>query len=1222
MPDNLNKPGSPISEEDAKLAASEAPTVADHGDRPAVSFSAEKPASFIGRYKLLKELGKGGFGIVWHAEQTEPIRREVALKIIKPGMDSREIIARFEAERQALALMDHPNIAAVLDAGTTDRGLPYFVMELVKGMPITEYCDTHKLGIRERLELFIPVCQAVQHAHQKAILHRDLKPSNILVTEVDGKPAPKVIDFGIAKALGTSPEEMLRASMALTQAGMIVGTPQYMSPEQAGSMPDVDTRSDIYTLGVILYELLVGETPLSRGQLQKAALDEVLRLVREGEPQRPSSRFIPATDLAKTTASLRLTEPRKLGHALRGDLDWILLKALEKDRARRYDTANAFAQDLQRHLSDEPVSAGPPSAGYRLRKLVRRNRLAFAAGSAVVLALFAGITVSSWQAVRAMRAEEFAKQRVIEVAAERDAKDKARQDAEAVSTFFTEVFQSPDPERDGRTITVAETLDRAAKKLESDLASDPARRVGLQATLARTYAALGLRSEAIALFEKIRDYTLTALGPRHPDTLRAMGDLANSYTAANRLDEALKMRTEVLALCRTALGPEHPQTLTAMTALAYSYRRAFRVVDAVKMQQQVLSIRRKMLGPEHPDTVLAMNTLGSYYALSARNDVLGVGEIDARRNEALKTREEVVALCRKVFGPEHPDTLTAMSGLADSYRQVGRSDEALKIWEEVLVLRRKVGGPTHPDTLTAMWSLARFYRQVGRYDQALKMQEEVLALDRKMLGPEHSSTLVAMNDLADVYADWSRIGEALPLWEESFARFPKQTHLWVILSALQLWFGKDEDYAATSRQALELAVGTDDVPTADRAAKAYFLRPSSDPKLLEAAVALARQAVELAKDHPYSPWSRMGLGMAEYRRGSFPAADRALSDAEEAGKNNHWVRDTSRFFHSMSLFRQGKEAEARQLFAEAEAQMKPLPADEHQPLANGANCNDVILWLAFKESRVLLKLNTPVVPTKPKGGTGFESVVASALPTVESTRRIETDKKAEKGLSPVKGLPRLIGVDALALVDPARHAQLKAVWTRTENGIKWESSGAPLPYAGTFQLPLEVVPSYAVEIEFTCAGPRESIGIAIPVGDDRVTTCWFHANGYAGIGKIDGEDPRPSSIPGTASRISLQPQQTYTTRAEVRQAPEGVQIQFLVDGVSVATYRGPTSRLTHSTMWLIGAERRHIMLGADKNVIFQRATIKALDDSKTVDMTTTLTPLPATTPATSKPAKQ
>jgi serine/threonine protein kinase len=359
------------------------------------------PGESIGRYRLLTLLGSGGFGNVWLAEQTEPIHRKVALKLIKPGMDSREIIARFEAERQALALMDHPNIARVLDAGTSETGLPYFVLELVQGKPITTHSDTLRLGLRERLELFIAVCHAVQHAHQKAILHRDLKPSNILVTEVDGKFVPKVIDFGIAKALQTDAEEVLRSSLLATQAGVVVGTPNYMSPEQAGSTPDVDTRSDIYALGVILYELLTGTTPLA-ADVRRVAFDEVLRGIREDEPARPSLRIAKAAaDVAVQVTMLRKTDPTHLVRSLRGDLDWVTMKALEKDRRRRYESATALALDLQAHLDGKTVSAAAPTWTYRFGKFARRNSLVLIATGLVAAALIAGTIASLWQAKQA-----------------------------------------------------------------------------------------------------------------------------------------------------------------------------------------------------------------------------------------------------------------------------------------------------------------------------------------------------------------------------------------------------------------------------------------------------------------------------------------------------------------------------------------------------------------------------------------------------------------------------------------------------------------------------------------------------------------------------------------------------------------------------------------------------------------------------------------------------
>jgi eukaryotic-like serine/threonine-protein kinase len=445
--------------DDVELRAAVEALLADHREdsfleQPAVASPAtvritppndEQVGTVIGRYKLLEKLGEGGFGAVWAAEQREPVRRRVALKIIKLGMDTKQVVARFEAERQALAVMDHPNIAKVLDAGATDTGRPYFVMELVRGVRITDYCDQNGLSTRERLDLFIKVCQAIQHAHQKGIIHRDIKPSNVLVTLHDGVPVPKVIDFGIAKAT----QAELTEKTIYTQHHQFIGTPAYMSPEQAEmSGLDLDTRSDIYSLGVLLYELLTGKPPFDPEHLLSSGLDEMRRILREVEPARPSTALgtMAMTDATTLAKARKMTVPA-LASLIRGDLDWIVMKSLEKDRTRRYETANALATDIQRHLTNEPVVARPPSTVYRFSRLVRRNKLAFAAAGAVAAALLIGLLVASWQAVRATRAEQAARvaeraERSLGVQAhvDRDRAVRAEADAQIKATAASDAW--------------------------------------------------------------------------------------------------------------------------------------------------------------------------------------------------------------------------------------------------------------------------------------------------------------------------------------------------------------------------------------------------------------------------------------------------------------------------------------------------------------------------------------------------------------------------------------------------------------------------------------------------------------------------------------------------------------------------------------------------------------------------------------------------------------
>ncbi len=752
-----------------------------------LGLAAESPAAqlgeaegdVIGPYTLRQKIGEGGFGVVWMAEQSQPIQRMVALKVVKAGMDTKQVLARFEAEQQALALLDHPNIAKVLDAGATETGRPYFVMELVKGIPITQFCQEQKLATKARLDLFRDVCSAINHAHQKGIIHRDLKPSNVMVTLHGDKPVAKIIDFGIAKAT----QQKLTDKTLFTRFEQFLGTPVYMSPEQAAlSGLDIDTRSDIYSLGVLLYELLAGKPPFDPKTLLSKGYEEMRRIIREEEPPKPS------TKLTETQSSIGNQSVNVSPSALKGELDWIIMKAIDKDRGRRYETANAFAADIGRYLENEPVFAAAPSTIYKFRKFARRNKVASGV-AAMLAAVLLGVTgVCVWQTHLKQQAASLAGQRLEESKKARLDADRARKEAEGVSSYFTNLLEDANAinTSEGRSVTVTAILDEAVKKLGTGLADQPAQQAKLQATIGGTYRALGLSQKAIPLEEQALAYHRTHSGLEHLSTIWAMHSLASSYSLDGRLNEALEMREEVSELLRNTFSLEHNGTLNAINNLGNSYSNAGRYDEALVLREELLRLRLKVTGPEHPDTLRAMANLANSYTHASRHD------------EALELREQVLTLRTRKLGREHPETISSMKNLARSYGEARRTDEALALQEMALNLSRRTLGTEHPDTLSAMNNLALFYVSAGRHEEALAMRAETLGLRRTTLGLEHPETLRSMYNLANSYSDAGRNEEALVIREEAQKLFlrifgPEHPNTHGAINNLALSYAKCKD---------------------------------------------------------------------------------------------------------------------------------------------------------------------------------------------------------------------------------------------------------------------------------------------------------------------------------------------------------------------------------------------------------------------------------------------
>jgi serine/threonine protein kinase/Tfp pilus assembly protein PilF len=833
--------------------------------------------SRVGPYRIVREVGRGGMGVVFEAEQEEPVRRTVALKLVKWGMDTKEVIARFESERQALALMNHPYIANVLDAGATEQGRLYFAMECVKGVRITDYCDTYRLTISERLELFIRVCEGIQHAHQKGILHRDIKPSNVLVSIQDDRPVPKIIDFGLAKAVS----QRLTEKTIYTELGQLVGTPEYMSPEQAQMTNlDVDTRTDVYSLGVMLYELLVGARPFEEKALRQAGFFEITRRIREEDPPRPSARLSSLGQTSTTTAKNRRVELPALEKQLRGDLDWVTMKALEKDRTRRYGSAGELAMDVQRYLSNQPVEARPPSLAYTVGKFVRRNRVVVAAACLVLTALLVGLAAAAAGFIRARH--------------ERDLAQKARHESEAVTGFLAGMLAAADPSELGKDVTVRQVLDQAASSLGEEFADQPLIEARLRATIGETYEALGLYNEAEPHLQRALSIQTELRQEERPEGVRAIHDLALLYRKQGRLEEAEPLSVEALERARAALGEEHPQTLAAMHSLASLYQEQGRQEEAEALYLETLQLRRRVLGEEHDDTLSTKNNLGWFYKELGRFD-----EAEALLAENLEVH-------RRVLGEEHPDTPIAMNNLASLYSTSGRYPEAEELYIEALELFRRHLGEDHPHTLANLNNLAGLYSDQGRYEEAGRMLTAALEIQRCTLGEEHSDTLTSLVNLAVLNGRQGRLDEAELLLAEALAvrrdvlgaEHPDTLYTMSILAAMLSRAGKFREAEVVLRETFDVeqrVLGLDNIDT------------------LYALGSLAHALCEQDK-----------FAEAESRFATFDeAAPRALPEDSP-------ILLTFRGRHGHCLTRSGKYEQAEPLLLDTHARLRTLLGEDHQ----------------------------------------------------------------------------------------------------------------------------------------------------------------------------------------------------------------------------------------------------------------------------------------------------
>jgi serine/threonine protein kinase len=785
-----------------------------------------EPNQLIGSYRLIEKLGEGGMGEVWQAEQLAPVRRTVALKLLKPGFETRQWVARFEVERQLLALMQHPGIAQMFDAGVTEAGRSYFVMEYVNGVRITEYCDSAKLNLTDRLRLFQQVCEAVQHAHQKGAIHRDIKPSNVLVTMQAGRAVPKVIDFGLAKLISQNLD-----AATVTEIGAMLGTPAYASPEQMSlGVIDVDTRSDVYSLGVLLYELLVGVIPFEADGSRPAALLELRRSIRDLEPTKPSARLSRLGERASTLAATRGTNPVALRRQLQGELDWIVMKALEKDRPRRYATPDDLARDTQRYLDREPVLAGSPTAAYRLGKFVRRHRLATAFGTVVLALIVAFAIVSAVQLKR--------------IAAERDRATAEAAKAASINTFLQDTLAAADPWQSGGDVSVRATLANAAKKAQTSFKADPLVGAAVKRTIGNAYVGLGRFDDGEPLLREALASRLALLGKQDVTVSESLSDLAELDQKRGHHDLAATQYREVLALRRKLLGNDNAKVADTLLSLASDLFIQGDLDNALKAARESLSIREKLFGAQSVEAALVRAQMNGI--LDQRGDLAGA---EAMGRQAYDTMNRLV-------GEQDIRTAWAATGLAVTYNRKGEPEKAEALLRTALAVMTRQAGENHPETLVTEENLGATLLRLKKFDEVIAITQDVLARRKAVLGENHKLVVRTTVNLATLLRNVGRLDESQRVYAQAVPRFLEAYGPDHPNSAQVLW-----SYA-------RLRVMRHEYPEAER-----LLRQ-----------ALAIQTRQFTDDNPDLADTRASLGQVLIERGQFAESLTLLQQAHEAMK--------------------------------------------------------------------------------------------------------------------------------------------------------------------------------------------------------------------------------------------------------------------------------------------------------------------------------------------------